>query len=231
MLMKPLLATALSGSLGGLMATSGRSGTHLQLRGLRSNRGTQEQQVVRGAVAGLTASWESTLSEAQRESWRTYAANVAVTNRLGESRHTSGMMMFVRANVGRLQIQANRIDDAPVTFNRGDVTPPLVALAVSSIQIVASAFVGGPGADPWRQELGSFLLVFLGVPQNPGIQKYRGSYRLAGSIQGDPFINPASIVVTSPFRFAAGQRIFARHEVSYADGRYTVATFGSIIAF
>lgn len=230
MLMKPLLGSAMSGAIGGVMASHHRGSAHLQARGLRSNRRTQEQQVVRGAVSNLTAIWETGLSDLQRDSWRTYAANVVSTNRIGEDRHTSGMMMFVRANVARLQIQAGRVDDAPGTFNRGELTPSILAAASSFNQGVIAFFPPALPPDPWRSELNSFLLMFVGVPQNPGILVYRRSYRLGGSIEGSPIVRPAAISVISPFRFAAGQRIFVRFEVTHASGQYTSPTFASIIS-
>lgn len=230
MLFKPMLASKLSGSVGGFMASRHRGSAHFQLRGLRSNRRSQQQQVVRGAVSGLTALWESALSEVQREGWRSYAVNVAVVNRIGESRHTTGMMMYVRANAARLQVGFLRRDDAPTTFDRGVLTVADLLVAFEGSQSFATGFAPAGDRDPWQIGLGSVMIIYGGRPQNSGIVNYRGSYRFAGRVVGNPTSPPNGAVTDSPFPFVAGQRLFVRYVVSYLDGRYTVPIFQSIIA-
>ena len=229
MLFKGLLATALSGKVDGLVASHNKGGTYFRNLAIPTNPNTPQQQVVRAQFANLTAAWQDSLTQLQRDAWQLYADNVTVTNRLGDQVNISGLAMFVRNNVSRVFVAQTFNAIAPSIFNLGTITRPLLNNASEATQTADFVFSNSPSFDPWANEAGSLMLVFLSRPQNSGVQFFRGPYRFAGSLEGDPVPPVPPFTVTVPFPILAGQKIFGRAIAMYLDSRYTVSRFNSEI--
>lgn len=225
MLFKPLLGTDLSGKVGGIVASHNAGGAYFRAATIPTNPNTPQQQVVRNAVASLTNQWNNTLTVAQRAEWDLYADNVTLTNRIGEQHNVSGMSMFVRSNVTRIQNAKPVVSDGPGVFNLSQYTPPSLSNASEATQTVDVNFGTPPVSDPWANEVGGFLFVFLSRPQNPSINFFRGPYRLVAGIVGDPVAPTTPVNVPVPFPIIAGQNLFGRAVATLADGRYATSTF------
>ena len=230
MLFNPLLGTELSGRIGGIIASHNKGGAYFRAGTIPTNPNTIFQQAVRTAVASLTSSWNSTLSEAQREAWDLYAFNVPVTNRIGKQVNISGLAMFVRSNVARTQAGEDAVITAPSTFNLGVYTRGQATNATEAAQTLDLTFEPVLPQDPWLIETGSFLLVYVSRPVNASVNFFKGPYRFAGSLEGDAVPPTAPFVVNTPFAFLAGQKLFTKSVVTYADGRYTTAITSFTIA-
>lgn len=230
MLFKGTLGTALSGSVGGVVASHHGAFGHFQARSITTNRNSESQQSVRNAVSTLTSLWVSSLTAGERDSWVQYSTAVLSANRLGDPVAAGGLGAFVRSNVPRLRAGLAIVTGGPGTFNRGTMTAPIAAVADAGLQSVALSITNDATSDPWAHEVGSYLLVFGARPQNAGHSRLRGSYRFASSTEGNPIPPGPGIIIPWPFGFAAGQRLFGRCAVSYADGRYTSETLFTIIA-
>ena len=217
MIFRPLIGADLSGSLGGITASHNKGGPYFRVRAIPVNPNTPQQQTIRTATADLTVRWNDSLTTVQREAWDTYAANVPLPNSIGESGNISGLAMYVRSNVSRIQAALARQDDAPIIFNLGSFTAPVINSITGSTDILELAFVP---SDPWDDEDGSAMLVYTSRPQNPTINFFKGPYRFAAAILGDsgtPPTTPASIALA--FGATAGQRVFIRVTVTRSDGR------------
>lgn len=229
MLFKPTIGTDLSGKIGGIVASHNAGGAYFRAATIPTNPNTPQQNVVRAAVAQLTSIWQSSLSVAERDSWALYAANVPLTNRIGEQHNVSGLAMYVRSNVPRIQAGEARIDTGPPVFNLGSYSAPTLTNATAGAQTIDVNFATGIVSDPWALEVGGFMFTYLSRPQNTGINFFRGPYRFAGVIAGDP-IPPASPGVTSAtFAFVVAQRIFGRHFTVRADGRLAAVTHTTVV--
>lgn len=230
MLFKPTIGTDLSGKLGGIVASHNAGGPYFRIATIPTNPNTPQQVVVRNAVALLTAAWAGTLTQVQRDSWDLYAANVTLTNRIGEQHNISGIAMYVRSNVGRIQISQARVDTGPPIFNLGGMRAPTLANATAAGQTVDVGFFVAPIDNPWANEVGGSLLIYLSRPQNPGIQFFINPYRFATFVAGDPIPPVSPVTVAAPFVFVAGQRLFARFVAHTADGRVSADTRATILA-
>ena len=230
MLFKPLLGTDLSGKVGGLVASHNSGGAYFRAATIPTNPNTIFQQAVRTAVASLSSVWQMVLSQAQRDAWQLYADNVTLTNRIGEQHNVSGLAMYIRSNVPRLQASIARLDVAPAIFNLGVFSRGAAENATAGGQTIDIAFtVIGP-QDPWVTTVGSFLLVYVSRPQNNGIEFFKGPYRFAGSLQGDPAPPASPFTVTAPFAFLAGQRLFTTSRVVDNDGRLSTSITSNTLA-
>lgn len=230
MLFKETIGAQLSGALGGIVASHNAGGTYFRVRATPTNPNTPQQIAVRNAVAFLSNFWNNGLTSGQRAIWDTYADNVTVTNRIGEQVLISGLAHYVRSNVSRIQASLARADDGPGIFNIGSHFPPKIVNFSEATQLGDFSFSNGPLTDPWANEVGGFMFVFISRPQNISINFFRGPYRLIAVVVGDPVPPVSPILINAPFPFIAGARIFGRAISTRADGRLATPTFMADVA-
>lgn len=214
-----ILATP-SGKIGGLVFSHNRGGRYIRALSIPTNPNTIFQQAVRTLMGSLSSIWVDILTQAQRDSWDTYALNVLLPNRIGELVNVGGLGMFQRSNVSRLQAletTLTEVDQAPTIFNLGEFTAPVFAAPAVSTQDVSMAFTA---ADAWVDETGAAMMVYVSRPKNPSINYFQGPYRYAGLVLGDGTTAPTSpATISLPFTVAAGHKVFFRTKVTRVDGR------------
>lgn len=215
--------TQASGSIGGVTASRNKGGMYMRGRAVPVNPNTPQQQTIRGAVASLSNLWSTLLTPAERDAWDVYAQNVLLPGPLGDPRQVSGLNMYTRSNTPRIQAGLPRVDAAPTTFDLGEYTAPSIGTIVPASNTVPIVF---DNTDDWANENDAAMLVFIGRPQNPSINYFKGPYQLADQIDGDATTAPTSpFAVVSNFPFASGNKIFALITVTRADGRYSSKTY------
>lgn len=217
MLFEPTIGTGLSGRLGGIVASHGPGGAYFRKWVVPVNPSTPAQNIVRASFGLYANKFATELSEAQRQSWKTYSDNVPLTGRTGIVRSVGAIGMFQRTNTPRVQAGLPEVLDAPTIFTTGAFTPVTDPTALETADVIGFAFTD---TDEWVGEDDAAMLVYSSAPQNPGITFFGGPYRFAGTILGDgttPPTTPATI--TNPFVLTAGQRVFWRVQVTRADGR------------
>ncbi len=206
-----------SGSVASLTFSHNRGGQYIRNRAIPVQPGTPEQQAVKSILAQLSARWVTTLSEAERDAWDNYAAQVPLPNPLGDPRNVGGIAMYNRSNVSRLQAALTRIDDAPTTFDLGDFTAPVFAAPSAGAGTVSVAFTV---EDDWVEETGAAMLIYASRGVNASRNFFKGPYRFAGLIAGNATTPPTSPqVITLPFPITATQAVFFRVRVTRADAR------------
>lgn len=222
----PIFSQA-SGSLAGTTFSRNKGGLYVRSRAIPTNPQSTQQQAVRNIVGSLSNHWVTTLTNAQREDWKTYADNVGLLDALGESINVTGLGMYVRGNAARIQAGLARIDAAPTIYDVGEFTDPSFAIDTSN-QEVDVTFTA---ADGWANEDGAAMLVYASRPQNPSINYFTGPYRFAGKVDGDSMTPPTSPeTIGLPFAVVEGQRVFFRVQVTRADGRYSSPFRGLALA-
>lgn len=228
----PTMMSAASGSLAGITASHNRGGMYFRARTVPVNPASENQEQVRAALTAQAVSWSSELSPAEREAWDLYAANVVVTDTLGQSRTLSGINWYIASGVPRLQAESKQpqgmtpgalpvVFAGPTTFDRGEYTTPTHSAAESTGLTVSFS-----AADAWAQEDGSALLIFQGRPQNPGVRFFKGPWRLILVVPGDAVTPPTTPVLVLPAELTAegytiseGQNLWIAAAVTRADGR------------
>jgi len=219
----PVIASG-SGSIAGMTLSRNRGGMYIRSRAIPTNPNTTYQQAVRNIVADLSNRWRQTLTAAQRIAWNTYADNVPLINPLGDPHNVSGLNMYIRSNVPRIQASYDRIDDGPTNYDLGSFTSPSGVATVSPSQLALTF----DNTDDWANEDDAVMLCYLSGGQNPTINYFKGPYRLAGGVEGDSVTPPTSpATITAPFTWASGQKVFFKVTVTRADGRYSATFRGS----
>ncbi len=215
MLVRGILTT-MSGSLGGITAARNKGGQYLRARVVPVNPSSPAQVTLRTVFSALAVHWGTTLTALQRTGWDTYAANVTVVNRIGETVNITGFQHYIRSNTPRVQAGFARVDAPPTVFDLGAFTDTSIAI-VGGAAVVSVTF---EPLDAWANEDGSTMLILASREKAPSINFFKGPYRLAGTIDGDALLAPTSpAAITSDFTYATGNKGFAQVRVSRADGR------------
>lgn len=209
-----------SGSIGASVYSHNRFGAYIRARSVPVNPSTDRQVLVRGFVDNLQIAWNTVLTQAQRDDWNEYGANVNWQNALGETVHLTGPNHYVRTNTNVLLAGLTRIDDPPVIF---DVAQSEQALAVVASEAAGTLSVAFDDTADWCSEDGAGQLVHMGIPVNPGKTFFKGPFRYADVLLGDsvaPLTSPQVIAAADvPWPFNEAQRIWVQTRILRADGR------------
>ena len=212
--------TQLSGSIGGTTFARNRSGNYARSRTTPVNPSSSRQQDIRTIIANLSEEWNDTLSAAQRLAWNDYAANVAMTNRLGETIHTTGFNHFVRSNSVRAYCgNIGQVNAGPIIGALPD-PDPLFAADPQNDQTVDFTY---DDTMDWCDEDGAQMMIFCGQPQLASRSFFAGPYRYAIRIIGSSLTPPTSPSDGNamPFTVNVGSRMWFYARISRADGRVT----------
>lgn len=204
-----------SGSMGATVYSHNRFGAYIRARSVPVNPNTSRQVAVRNAVRALTIAWQNTLTQAQRDAWETYAANVSWVNKFGDSVNLTGLNHYIRSNTPRVQNAIAAVDAAPTIFNIATAELELSATASEATQDLT---IDGKAAAAWIGEADAWQFFSMGIPQNPGIKFFGGPYRqlTATPGAGPP---PFPVVIAAAFPFAEDQRVWVRSRIARGDGR------------
>lgn len=211
--------TQVSGSIGGTTWSHNRYGAYKRNRSVPVNPNTGRQVLVRNAVRGLMIRWNNVLTQAERDAWDVYAANVTWLNKLGQSVNLTGGAHYIRSNVPRIQAAGVGaiVDVAPVIFNLATAEQTLGCTASEATQQASVTF---DNTQPWANEDDGYQFVFGGLPKNASINFFRSPYRYMDSIDGDALAAPVSPqLINWPWPFAQGNQLWLKTRVSRADGR------------
>lgn len=208
---------ALSGKLGGLVASHNRSGAYFRTLTIPTNPDTARQQAVRNDFQTLAELWNNTLSQAERDEWNLYAANITVKDKVGQDIYLTGFNHYMRTNCIALPAGAPRIDAAPTIFTLADTDPDMAGTVDDSAQEISVAF---DDALAWCSEDDAIMQIALSKPQNGGRAFIQPQFRVAGFIAGDsgaPITSPQ--VLSTPWPVTEGQAVMVQARILRADGR------------
>jgi hypothetical protein len=206
-----------SGALGGIVFSHNKGGSYMRTRKVPTNPGSAAQVLARNRMSALTNYWYNGLTAAERQSWETYAANVPVTNRIGQQIFLSGLNWYVACNSLRNQAAGaiTELDDAPTVFNLASFNIGVVT-ASQATQGISATYTAG---SDWEDDDGA-LMLWATRPQNVSVNYNNLPYRYAGAVYGDTTTPPTSPgLFVAPFAFVAGQKLFVRFNCINPDGR------------
>lgn len=206
-----------SGKLGGVVFSRNASGPYIRTLVTGTNPNTPRQQAVRSVWQALSNAWNSELTEAQRELWRVYAANVTVKDALGRDILLSGYSMFMRTNPVALGMAVAQVNAGPTTFTLAQADETMVGTVDEAGQQISVAF---DDTRDWCDEDEAGMQISMSKPVNASVQFIPPVLRIAGYVLGDSVTAPTSPQVLScPFPVAEGQKVLVVGRVLRADGR------------
>jgi len=207
----------MAGSIAGNTFARNRYGNYVRARTKPVNPNSSLQQQVRNTMAWLVEHWASTLTALERSAWNTYASNVAMLNRLGESINLSGFNHFVRANASRKRHGDTIIATGPTVFDIPEHDPSFDFTASEASQDLTVAF---DDTEEWCDLDDAHMYIFVGSPQNPQRNFFAGPWRYADKIDGASVSPPSTpVTVASPFVLVEGQALWIYGRIAMDDGR------------
>ncbi len=220
----------MSGSIAGNTFARNRYGNYIRSRTKPVNPNSARQVRMRAFMAFFAEEWRETLTPAQREAWNTYAAAVAMQNKLGETIHITGFNHFIRSNTVIADIGGTEVDEGPSNLNLPAKDGTISCVASVATQAFTVTF---DDTMDWTSEDDAYLYISFGQPQNVTRNFFAGPWRGSSNFPGNnaaPFTSPA--VVASIFTLTLGQRADLKFRIVRADGRASgdFSTFTTVVA-
>lgn len=209
--------TEMRGSIAGNVYSRNRYGAYARARTVPINPNTALQQAVRATLAVLTVRWSQTLTAVQRTAWNLYAANVTMTNKLGEAINLSGFNHYIRSNLEFRNRLAGNTDAGPTVFEIPDADPTFAVTASEATQQLTFTF---DNTLNWANETGAAMFLYQGSPQNAQRNFFGGPWQYVDRILGDvavPPVSPLPFAVSFPIAEGQHQWVYAR--IRRVDGR------------
>lgn len=190
MIFKSAIVTQVSGSIGGVTAGNGKSNMYMRARSIPVNRRTQTQAAQRGRLAQIAELWTSTLTDAQRAAWQTYASQVPVTNRRGDPVIIGGQQHFCRSLQAADLTQLGLTNlDAPSDYLLPTATTPT---SFTVDPDVSGSLLTFDVTDAWANEPDAAMIVFASSTYNAGRLARPSAHRFWFAIQGASPFPPSS---------------------------------------
>jgi hypothetical protein len=215
----------MSGSIAGNTFARNRFGNYSRTRTKPVNPNSAGQQGVRDALSFLTSVWASVLTAGQRTAWATYAAAIAMKNRLGETIYLTGFNHFLRGNVQTMNINQIYAAAGPATLSLPAKDTAFTVAASVATQQLSIAFDVAQG---WNHENGGQFQVFMGQPRQATRNFFAGPYKFANTLYGNvgaPLTSPQ--VISAPMTLVLGQLITCYARIRMMDGRISEKFFYS----
>lgn len=217
----------ISGKQGSIVFSHNKGGAYIRNRVVPVDPQSQWQQLQRNWMSQFVSRWHNVLTQAERDAWETYAANVPRVNRIGLPHHLTGINWYVAMNTFRIQGGRTIVDTAPGTFIMSSYTMLTSLVASEAAQTVSVVF---DNTETWADDEGC-MNIYLSRPQNVTRNFFKGPYRHADTIVGNTATPPTSpYAAATAFAFVQGQRIFLRANVCEASGIIGTASHYSVIA-
>lgn len=127
------LAGEARGSIGGQTFSRNRGGMYVRSRATPTNTITPARTTIRSQFANTSSSWQTALSQAQRDSWDAWAElapEATSVNKLGDTIRIGGKAAYQRLNVRLLQAGLSPVTDPPI--NNAPFSPIFTSLAADT---------------------------------------------------------------------------------------------------
>lgn len=207
----------MSGSIAGDVHARNRFGNYIRPRTKPVNPHSERQEHVRAILSYLAEYWHQDLTGVQRGLWDTYAAAVAMQNRLGETIHLTGFNHFLRSNCAKFNYFHGVTDAAPTVLSLPEKDATLLC---SEEVIAAQTFTFTFDNTGWAADGDEKMrmLLYQGQPQLASRNFFNGPWRYMHAvtqIEGAAGTATANAV----FSFALGQRVYFQARMLTASCR------------
>lgn len=206
----------MAGSIAGTTFARNRYGSYARARTKPTNYQSPLRSKIRSIMGQARDIWYDVLDDAGRAAWETYAANVPMKNRLGETQTFTGYNMFVRTVTAMMYHDLDPITAAPGLFSLAEQDDTLTVQGLADTQEIS---VGYNLDLPWAAEDGAYMLVYQGIAKDVTCNYFKGPWRKVGVIMADPGKMVTPVEFDAAYPIAVGQKIFAQARIVRADAR------------
>ena len=177
------------GPVGELTFSRGQTGQTIRQRTSGNQPHTPDQDDARAALGLCAIAWSSSLTERERQTWRSYANTNPRPGRWHRNAITSGYLAFIRHNVlyARVNLCLLRTN-APTA---PPIHPPILAITVDRTLATADVTFPPAGYDDVDQNLTLYL--FTGIPLRSGRTYYDGPWKLWYALPAPTTVTPDTL--------------------------------------
>ncbi len=197
----------ISGRVGGSVFSHNKGGPYIRNGTIPIQPSTSYKDLAMNRLTVVSRQWAG-LGEPGRQSWRTWANQNPITNRLGKSILLSGNAAYIKLNT-RLLASGDTVIAAPPAI----AAPSPLLTFVATWDIGAGAFGGAFTVSPLGANLR--LWVWGAVLDSPGARFVKNVWRLV-EVTTKAFATPVVCDTTFPARFGTmvvGQHAFIKLQV------------------
>lgn len=214
------LCSQLSGSVGATTYGHNQYGPWVRARANPSYPATPRQTVIAGAMSTLTSRWATVLTALQRHKWDLYALAVSRPGTTGRQNNASGLPMYIRSNIPRIQANHPRlsiVDAAPILHDLGDFGP-IHGICLDTVE--DSVIFHFDDSSDWCQDLYAAMILWISPVKSEAVNFYKGPYQLLDLVKrkfSGPPTSPATVALPAPVGLSDRHHFRAR--VTRRDGR------------
>jgi len=207
----------MSGSIAGDVHARNRFGNYIRPRTKPVNPNSPRQESARTIMSHLAEYWHSNLTAVQRGLWDTYAAAVAMKNRIGETVHLTGFNHFIRTNGSHVTWSGVVLEDAPTILSLAEKDD---ALACVEEDIAGQSFNFECNTTGWAAngDPKMIILLYQGRPQLASRNFFGGPWRYMGVINAQEGAL-GSANKDASFAFGLGQKVWFQARLMTNSGR------------
>jgi len=206
------------GSIAGNTHSRNSSGNYIRARTTPVNPNSTRQNVIRAAMATASNTWSNSLTPAQRTAWGLYAANINMTNRLGETILISGRSQYLRSNMCRLNSNLGARNDGPTLLTLPSADSAFSVVANVGAQTLTVTF---DDTQDWAGESSAHMIISMSQPKHSAVNFIGGPFRVVIALNGSAsssLSSPATIG-SLPYVISADQVVGFTGRISRNDGR------------
>lgn len=182
------------GKWNGQVFSRNKGGSFFRTKVTPINPNTTYQAAQRSYQSNLSKYWASSLTDDQRQGWKTFGAILGTQSIFGNKLILSGIAAFIGVNRVLLAAGVAQIDDAPASNDVQNITSGSLAVS-SGLGTLVFTFA------PTPYSAGSGLYIFATPPMSPGILNFTPQLRLIGYT--DAAASPLDITTLWTARFGS----------------------------
>lgn len=199
-----------SGSMGTVTWSRNKGGYYVRNRSTPTNPNSSRQQTTRTLFGTYASFWSTTLSQANRDAWNTYAQTHTIKDAIGRDIYINGLCWFV--------MFSTRLVDAGLA---GNAVPPAGAApggltsfdcdisAITTVDVVFAPVLPG----------GHVLQLWMTLPGTAG---QTPNFKQARLVSYSPADQATPWAATMPFNVASGEQCTFYCTVMNPDGQISV---------
>lgn len=213
-----VIASTVSGSIGGVTGSRNRGGQYLRRRSIPTNPNSALQAERRASMSNAVAAWTAVLTDSQRSAWNVWAANVPFVDSLGQTFYLTGQQAYIRSALRRSPSGQPFINPGPTVFNHG---PAPVSIGLFTLGAAAQQIDIAFATEAETPDAGD-AMVYLGRPQNSTVNFFKGPYQFAFSFaisDTDTAHGTTDAPVLVDWDVLVGQFLPVKIVIVYDDGR------------
>ena len=205
------IVSDIRGSIGDETYSRNQGGLYVKLRTGPTALPNANQLAITAAMTALSQAWSGTLTDAQRETWQTYAKRYPKANQWGQRTLHNGYNRFVAVNFPKyVQSSAVAFESAPLAppFNPPDFTFTATTVP-DQFTIPLPLFNEQDGLHTL------WVFTYIGIEKNTGVNFYANPYTFLSydTRSYNAWVLNPLIITSAPPAFTTGKKIWLRMRI------------------